>query len=319
MNKLSIVMYHYVRDLKASRFPNIKGLDLKLFKQQIEFFKKNFNLVSVHDVEKAINNEKNLPNNSLLLTFDDGYIDHYTNVFPILLKNNLSAFFSMPAKIIRERKVLDVNKIHFILASVPIKELLLKVYERLDYYRGNEFKIPTNKELYDEVDKTSRFDSEEIVFIKTLLQYKLPCRLRNLIVDDLFTLYIKVSEEAFCNELYMNYDQIKLMKDNGMVFGIHGYDHNWLGELSYNDMVTDVNKALDVYEEIIDRKNWIMCAPYGSYNDNMIQYIKENGCKFGLGTEVGVADLENHNIYKLKRFDTNDFPPISHGYNKYII
>ena len=35
-------MYHYTRDLPHSRYPHIKGLDLPLFRQQLEFFKQNF-------------------------------------------------------------------------------------------------------------------------------------------------------------------------------------------------------------------------------------------------------------------------------------
>lgn len=30
--KLTIIMYHYIRDLKKSRYPQIKGLDIHLFK-----------------------------------------------------------------------------------------------------------------------------------------------------------------------------------------------------------------------------------------------------------------------------------------------
>lgn len=32
MSKVYIVMYHYVRDLKNSCYPGIKGLDYELFK-----------------------------------------------------------------------------------------------------------------------------------------------------------------------------------------------------------------------------------------------------------------------------------------------
>ena len=38
MGKLHIVMYHYTRDLRHSRYPKIKGLDLELFKEQIQWF-----------------------------------------------------------------------------------------------------------------------------------------------------------------------------------------------------------------------------------------------------------------------------------------
>ena len=40
-NKVTILMYHYVRDLKNTAFPNIKGLDVHDFHQQILSLKKN--------------------------------------------------------------------------------------------------------------------------------------------------------------------------------------------------------------------------------------------------------------------------------------
>lgn len=43
MGKLHIVMYHYTRDLRHSRYPKIKGLDLELFKEQIQWFTRGGN------------------------------------------------------------------------------------------------------------------------------------------------------------------------------------------------------------------------------------------------------------------------------------
>ena len=40
MSHVTIVMYHYVRDLKRSKYPAIKSLDLALFKEQIKYIKK---------------------------------------------------------------------------------------------------------------------------------------------------------------------------------------------------------------------------------------------------------------------------------------
>ena len=48
-------MYHYVRDLKHSRYPEIKGLDFELFKNQIRYLKGNFNIVTMEDVIESIN------------------------------------------------------------------------------------------------------------------------------------------------------------------------------------------------------------------------------------------------------------------------
>jgi len=81
MGKLFVVMYHYTRDLKHSRYPEIKGLDVSLFREQIEFMKQQFNIVSMEQVIEAVERHADLPDKALLLTFDDGYVDNYTFAF----------------------------------------------------------------------------------------------------------------------------------------------------------------------------------------------------------------------------------------------
>ena len=39
-------MYHYVRDLRNSRYPDIKGLDIDLFKEQVDYMRKNYNIIT---------------------------------------------------------------------------------------------------------------------------------------------------------------------------------------------------------------------------------------------------------------------------------
>jgi hypothetical protein len=250
----------------------------------------------------------------VLLTFDDGYIDHYINVFPLLAARGISGFFSMPGKIIKEEKVLDVNKIHFLLALVDIMKLKNRVFGLLDYYRGREFDVPKNDELYAELALPGRFDNKDIVFIKHLLQYKLDETLRNLMTDELFKEFIPISERAFSRELYMNMAQVKLMKKHGMYFGIHGYDHYWLGLLETESMEKDIAMALDVFDEVIDRNNWVISYPYGSFNTGTLEYLREIKCSLGFTTEVAVAKLPIDRCLELPRLDTNDFPPRSENY-----
>ena len=96
MNQLHIVMYHYIRDLKHSRYPEIKGLDAALFRRQIEYLKTNFQIVTMEEVIAACFGEMDLPEKAMLLTFDDGYIDNYTFAFPILEEFGLQGSFFIP-------------------------------------------------------------------------------------------------------------------------------------------------------------------------------------------------------------------------------
>lgn len=320
MGKLHIVMYHYTRDLRHSRYPKIKGLDLELFKEQIQWFIRGgqFVPVTMEQVLAAVEEKYTLPENALLLTFDDGYIDNYLYAMPVLQEFGVQGSFFIPGKTFSTHQLLDVNKIHYVLASAEenrrLPELLKDVFSKMQEYRSKEFNYPDNKDLYDKYASASRFDSAEIVFIKQMLQTVLPEAVRNKISSDLFEKYVGVSEKQLAYELYMNADQIRTMKRNGMYIGIHGYDHYWLGNLPREQMEADIDKALEVMDEFIDADAWVMNYPYGNYNAGVMEYIKSKGCRMGLTTEVRVADIDNDVALEFPRLDCNDFPPKSENY-----
>ena len=94
-------MYHYVRDLENSRYPDIKGLDINLFKEQIDYMRKYYHVIKMEEVIHSIDNQLKIPEKSVLLTFDDAYSDHYSNVFPeswyaidIIRQNDTSSPFA---------------------------------------------------------------------------------------------------------------------------------------------------------------------------------------------------------------------------------
>lgn len=316
-SKLFIVMYHYVRDLKKSKYGKINGLDLKLFKNQIKYLKSNFSIITMEEAVASFNTQTELPPNSVLLTFDDGYIDHYENVFPILKEENIQGSFFIPGITFTEHKLLEVNKIHFILANAKTNHIITDLFCKMNYYRGSEYEFPSNDELYNTYAVSNRFDNKDIIFIKRLLQTVLPEKLRKVISSGLFEKYIGVSEESFARGLYMSKEQMKCMKSEGMFIGLHGYDHHWLGNMSEYEIEQDINKSLNVMDEFIHRDSWVMNYPYGSYNDSLINIIQNRGCTLGLTTEVRVADLIKDTRYKIPRLDTNDFPPKSENYINY--
>lgn len=317
---LYIAMYHYVRDLGHSRYPNIKGMDIALFKQQIAYFKANFTVVRMEEVLATINGGGGvIPDRALLLTFDDGYIDHFTYVMPVLEEEKLQGSFFIPGKTFDTHHLLDVNKIHYILASADMKNLLPDVLERMNHYRGNEYAYPSNTELFKEYAKANRFDTAETIFVKRMLQTALPEMVRNRIASDLFERYVGVSEEVLAYELYMTREQILTMKRHGMYIGLHGYDHYWLGNLSEAAMKEDISHALTVMDEFIDDKGWVMNYPYGNYTESVVEYIRQRGCLMGLTTEVRAADMAIDDRYRIPRFDCNDFPPKSEKYKNLIL
>lgn len=241
-------------------------------------------------------------------------MDNYTYALPLLEEFGVQGSFFIPGKTFSTHQLLDVNKIHYILASADIYNLVEDVKKEMDRYRGREFDYAPADELFEQYAVANRFDTKEIVFVKRMLQTVLPERLRNTISSNLFEKYVGVSEQQLAYELYMTEDQIRTMKRQGMFIGIHGYDHYWLANLSKQQMQKDISMALETLDEFIDRKNWVMNFPYGNYNQDVLDYIAAEGACVGLTTEVRVADVSTDAALTLPRLDCNDFPPKSENY-----
>ena len=313
-NQCTIVMYHYVRELPYTRYPNIKALLTSQFKEQLAYVQRCYQLVTVADCINAIYFDADLPSNAILLTFDDAYIDHFTTVFPILEEKGIQGCFFPPAKAIVKHEVLDVNKIHFLLASVQnIHDLLRDVYNCLDQYRS-EYCLESNDYYFSKLAQASRFDPKEIIFIKRLLQVELQEKLRNLIVNELFKKYVTNDEEAFSKELYMNIDQLKCMTRNGMYIGSHGYDHYWLDTLPPEKQEQEIDLSLEFLRRVgSSTDSWVMCYPYGAYNSSLINILIKKNCKLALTTQVDIAILNKDNAFTLERLDTNDLPKVANA------
>lgn len=319
--KITAVMYHYVRDLRHSRYPDIKGLDTELFREQIHYLKKNYNFVKIEEVIEAYKGNYVLPDNSVILTFDDAYSDHFTNVFPILEKEHIQGCFYPPVRAITEHIVLDVNKIHFILASTPSNQfdkLLEEIKLMLNIYR-EEYGLNTYDFYFEKLAKANRFDNKETIFVKRLLQSELELTIRKKMVDELFVKIVGVEESSFSRELYMSIDQLKCMVDCGMHVGSHGFDHFWLGTLPKEKQEYEIKQSVSFLKEIgADINNWSICYPYGNYNEDTLDLLKQYNCRLGLTTAVGKAEPTNRDtdaVYKLPRLDTNDLPKDSTATN----
>jgi peptidoglycan/xylan/chitin deacetylase (PgdA/CDA1 family) len=312
MNILTIVMYHYVRELPLTRYPNIKALLTSQFVEQLNYIEKHYQLVSISDCISALDNRgQSLPKNSALLTFDDGYLDHFTNTFPILEERGIQGCFFPPAKAITEHCVLDVNKIHYILASCGIDALLTDVFMLLDDMRSDHA-LKSNEDYFMELAETPRYDSKETVFVKRLLQHALPECVRRNITDQLFRKYVTQDEKAFACEIYMSVEQIRCMVRHGMYVGGHGYEHSWMNKLTLPQQVREVDLTLEFLASVgAPTSDWVMCYPYGAHDESLTNLLRAKGCKFGLTTIPDIAELCESKRLTLPRLDTNDLPKVA--------
>jgi len=84
---IPILMYHSIDNNNV--FFTVK---LEVFKKQMKYLKDNdYSVISLTELVRILESNNNLPDKTIVLTFDDGFGDNYSNVFPILKKHNFPA------------------------------------------------------------------------------------------------------------------------------------------------------------------------------------------------------------------------------------
>lgn len=306
LNELTIVMYHYVRPIANTEYPNIKGLELRKFYDQLDYLEENYSIIHTEELIKSIQGSKNLPKNACWLTFDDGYKDHIKYVMPELKKRKISGAFFPPKVAIEKSQLLDVNSIHFILNN--IKDIGKIVTELNDFCKLEDIDDSIIRKYYKKYAVPNKFDDGNTIYVKRMLQNVLPEKVRKRLISKFFNKYLGVSQKDFSYELYMDINDIKNLIKNEMYVGSHGSEHKWLDKISDYDQNKDIALSLEFLEKVgASTSNWIMCYPYGAYNNATLKIIKKLGAIAGVTTNARKAIIGNDNPLTLPRFDTNDF------------
>lgn len=306
---LLAVMYHYVRDLPRSRYPRIRGRDLGDFLGQLDYLARHHTFVSMDDVLGALDG-KPLPRGAVLLTFDDGLRDHFDVAFPILAQRGIPAAFYPPSKPVMDRVVLDVHKLHFVLASADDETRVHRsLFAEIAKMRA-EFRLESDEFYRARCEaRPSRWDTTTVVTIKRMLQVELPPAVRARIVGKLFDEFVGIPERTFADTLYVTPGELGQMARAGMHIGSHGHTHVWLDALSPAEQAEEVDRSLTVLDAAgIGRDRWTISYPYGGFNDSVLAVVERLGARAGITVLPGLSNVDARDRFRLARLDTNDVP-----------
>ena len=111
--RIPILMYHGVSEI-SERGKKIRSvnpaysLTANQFREQMEYLHTNRYITL--SLDQLLNNES-VPQKSLVITFDDGWADNYTNVFPTLKEYSLTATIFVISGFIGKAKYMDWHQL----------------------------------------------------------------------------------------------------------------------------------------------------------------------------------------------------------------
>jgi peptidoglycan/xylan/chitin deacetylase (PgdA/CDA1 family) len=288
-------MYHRVltdSDLSYSfSNPGIIVND-KTFDSHTAFLKKYFNIISIDHLAAHLKDGAPLKNFSCLITFDDGWIDNYTNALPILSKHNVPALIFLP--------------VDYIGSDEPFwQETLASLIYHIADARGDHqrFLVEQGVTMHGSLALKSRR--------KTIYSYIASLKKQsNAQIDaviDKFKTYsemhrIQRSISSINVDRYIDWQQILTMSNCGISFGSHAISHRLLTKLDGPQVEHELTKSKKVLTSHLGKNTDSIAYPNGDFNDSVIKQVENCGYLAGFTTNHGYFHAGN-DPYKINRIN----------------
>lgn len=284
--KAIVLMYHRICNTNTDPWQLAVSPDN--FENQIKTITKNFNVLPISNLIEQFKN-KRIKSNCVYITFDDAYQDNYFYAKPILEKYKCPATFFVPTHFIGKEQMFwwdELEKI--ILHSKELPNQLTLSIDNQSF--GFQFEI---EELTDEIQykqKTWYWPSPPPTN-RCKLYIQIWELLKPLPYDEIKeTLnYIKKwadfipSEEA--KNYPMNSEQLKNLSGNKLFsLGMHTHTHPALASHSIENQLNEIENSIHYLENNTYSKVNAIAYPYGNYNNDTIECVKQNKIELGFTT-----------------------------------
>jgi peptidoglycan/xylan/chitin deacetylase (PgdA/CDA1 family) len=286
---LTVINYHRIEDINQPGFdsfiPNISAEPIT-FAQQLDYVARWFNVVSIKDVVNWLNGKGSLPPYATLITFDDGYLDNYTQAYPILRQHNF------PAVIFLTTGHIDTDTpFHWDLAAYSF------------YHTSHDHILfPDGKEqTWMNTVQRDQVCQAWIESMKTL-----PDDEKRVWVDRLpEQMGISIPQNYFRN-LMMNWDQIREMQAGGIDFGGHTINHPILSRISLKQAQLEIEGSKARIEKELGQPIFSFAYPNGMSADLNLEIqnlVAQAGYQAAFTLETGPSPLREvrNNPYAIRR------------------
>jgi len=280
-----ILCYHGVT--KNPNFQiNNRHIFLSQFEKDIQFYSKHFEIVSLSDffIKRVKQNAKPL----LAITFDDGYLNNFINVLPLIAKYNVPVtFFIISGSLDNENFITWYDLIDFVKLSKPTQI----EFNNSFFLRSQNNTYHNNNEELDQRVKSLGVNRQKAL-------------------DDFYIRYktdIDQHKKEFPEYWRLASREVVALNASNplLIIGSHTHLHFNLANIGSNLAENELIMSKKILEEICLYEIKSIAYPDGSYNDNVKSLSQKAGYTELLAVDYRMeSDLDDKKI--LRRYSVSN-------------
>ena len=243
-------------------------------------------MIGINDLENIVNWERN----RIILTFDDGYSNFYTNAYPLLKENKMPAVLFITTGFVQDQKAAWDDRLFYAIKNTQREEFVfaLDSYDCKFSLLGEKQKLHVFKTLIrlfaDELTGPKRDKGIDYVLNKLGISVE-----DNNMMDD---------------EDYrpLSIEDIRRMAQEGIItFGSHTVNHYGLGNCDEDIIYSELFRSKETIEEWTGKPCLALSLPGGSWKQEVNEIAKDVGYKYIFNSVPGINNLST-GFYNIKRY-----------------
>jgi peptidoglycan/xylan/chitin deacetylase (PgdA/CDA1 family) len=290
-NGLYCFNYHRIGDRNSTPYdPNVYSCNEEAFEEHIKFYNSNFDVISIEELETLSKSTSKLNNKFAILSFDDGYIDNYELAYPILKFYKTPALFFIATDFIDKEVLPWWDEIAFLVKQSKNITVQLPDWEKA-------VTIPAKNKCLAirQVLQTIKLDASKTMHEKIILLK--------------FALGIDEKSKVPHENLFVNWDMLREMNNNGMSIGSQSCSHHIMSHLSEMKQKEEAYISKQRIHDELGKSVSSFAYPVGgkdAFTFETEQILYDTGYKFGFSFIPGINRKIINNEYHLKRFSIDN-------------
>ncbi|MEW6997244.1 polysaccharide deacetylase family protein [Colwelliaceae bacterium BS250] len=291
-NGLYVFNYHRIGDENNTAFdPLIFSCTEEQFKDQLEFYKTNFEVINIETLSSLLNSNKKMNKRFALITFDDGYIDNYLYAYPLLKAANLPASFFITTDFIGQQKIPWWDEIAWLLKNNELHQQFIQKWQLPNSFQS----LAAREQIYLLLNKVKRNTGQTIEEKVIQIRKDLNVGERQVLPEE---------------QLFMDWDMVREVSENGITIGSHTCTHRILSHLEDQEQAFEILQSkLQLEKQLNGQPVCSFAYPVGgqtSYNKSSIKCLEEFEYQMAFNFLPGINTRLYEHRFTLNRFAIAD-------------
>lgn len=241
---LQILLYHRVNDEYDPFFP---AVPVAVFARQMDYLASRFHFCPLEEALARLR-QRDLPDNTAVVTFDDGYRDNYLYAFPILNRLSIPATIFLATGAIGSGKVLWHDRV--LSAFRETHEPVLRAFgPGLATYPLRTMQEKFHAQIQVRGFLRSLDNEQRAIWTTRLIEQ------------------LGVEDRQHVPSLMLTWDEVKIMHQAGIAFGSHSVSHAIFSRLSTARAQEEIHVSKSAIEKCLGVSVTTFAYPNGARED----------------------------------------------------